>query len=606
MTLPEMIRDRSRRWQGRRCMLVKRDGSYRELSWEDFYRPAERVALGLIRRGFRRGDRLALLSPTRWEWAAADTGILSAGCVSVPIYPTLGREEIRDLLVRSDARALFVADREAVELCLPLLGEVPALELLVAFEPGALEGVDHPGALSLEGLVAEGSGEGIAPLEERLDSFGGDDVATIIFTSGTTGEPKGVMLTHRNILANIEASLSGFEIGPTDVCLAHLPLAHILERMAGYYLMLSRGATIAYAEGIQSLPQNFAEVRPTVAISVPRVFEKTYAGIQTKALESALPARAVGFWAVRVASRLGDYRSAGRRPPPGLSLQALVADRLVYRKIRSKLGGRLRFFISGGAPLAPELARFFWGVGIPIYEGYGLTETAPVTNVNTPARHKVGTVGPFLRGVEGRIADDGEVLVRGPNVFGGYWKDGPATDEAFTAEGWFRTGDVGELDPEGFLRITDRKKDLIVTAGGKNVAPQKVERVLKGDRFIADAMLYGDCRKFISAVVVPDAEWLRRYARRKELGTEDVAELVRHPRVLDFFRRRLEKLQDEAGLAPYERVRRFVLLEHEFSVACGELTPTLKVRRRVVTEHYRPLLDRLYEEPDPGAFPAQR
>ncbi|MHB8765101.1 MAG: AMP-dependent synthetase/ligase, partial [Deferrisomatales bacterium] len=419
-------------------------------------------------------------------------------------------------------------------------------------------------------------------------------VATILFTSGTTGEPKGVVLTHRNLLSNVEAALEWFDIGPDDLCLAHLPLAHILERMAGYYLMLYCGATIAYAEDIKTVAQNIAEVRPTVAVSVPRIFEKIYAGIQSKATEASALVRRLTFWAIDVARRAGALLEADAPVPAALRLQYALADRLVYRKIRAKLGDRLRFFISGGAPLAPELGLFFNTIGVRVYEGYGLTETSPVISVNTPAHHRVGTTGWPLSNLEVRIAEDGEILVRGPSVFSGYHQNEQATREAFTGDGFFKTGDIGELTPDGFLRITDRKKDLIVTAAGKNVAPQKVENVLKLSKYVSEAMLYGDKRNFITALIVPDFEWLRRYAEWKGLADRPVAELVRAPQVLDHYARLIAEAQQKAELSSYETVKKFVLLDHEFSAGEGEVTPTLKIRRKNITARYQAELEALY------------
>jgi len=596
MTIAQMVRDRHARWKGGPCMLVKRGSVYQPLTWDDFYGTATRVARALVARGLAVGERAAILSHTRYEWAVADTAVLTAGGISVPLYPTLTRREIKELLERSGTTMVFASDVEEVGKVLPLLDEVAGLRLLVVFEAEALAGVEDERVLTLEALAREGEGQDDGALEERLAARNDDDTATLIFTSGTTGEPKGVVLTHRNILANVEASLEEFDLGPDDVCLAHLPLAHIMERMAGYYLMLSCGTVIAYAENLTTVAQNLGEVRPTVAVSVPRIFEKVYAGIQTKAVEAPGPVRALTFWALGVARRVGDHQATGTPVPLTLRLQYALADRLVYAKVRHKVGGRLRFFISGGAPLAPELGKFFNAIGVRIYEGYGLTETSPVIAVNTPTRNKVGTVGPPLSNVEVRIAEDGEILVKGPSVFRGYFGNDEATREAFTEDGFFMTGDIGELDDDGFLKITDRKKDLIVTAGGKNVAPQKVENVLKLSKYIADAMLYGDRKKFVSALIVPDADWLKRYAQWKNLPDQPVEELVKHPQVLDYYQRLVAELQQKSELASYESVKKFVLLPHEFSMGEGEVTPTMKVRRRKVTEHYRAQLDALYEE----------
>jgi long-chain acyl-CoA synthetase len=596
MVIPELIQDRRQRWGAQRCMLVKVGGSYREISWAEYYEEAERTALGLLRHGFAPGTRAAILSPTRFEWAVADTAVLTAAGVSVPIYPTLTGPEVRDLLARSQAEVLFVSEPGQLEKCLPLLPELPALRLLVCFEEDAARGRSDQRLTTLQALQTAGEGMDPTLLRERVSGLGEDDLATIIFTSGTTGEPKGVMLSHRNILSNVEASLREFEIGPSDVCLAHLPLAHIFERMAGYYLMLWCGTTIAYAESLQQVIENMTEVRPTLAISVPRLFEKIYAGLVSKAATASAPVKALTFWAIGAARRVGAFKAAGSAVPWGLSLQLKAADVLVYAKLRRKLGGRLRFFVSGGAPLSPELALFFDAVGIPIYEGYGLTETSPVVAVNTPVRRKIGSVGRFVEGVSGRISGDGEILVRGANVFLGYLDAPEATREVIDPEGWLKTGDLGEVDGEGYLRITGRKKDLLITAGGKNVAPQKVENALKRSKYVAEAMLYGDRKKYLTALVVPDFEWLRRYAGWKRLDAASPSELVRHPQVQDHYRNVLAEVQKKAGLASFETVKKFILLEQDFSMDQGEVTPTLKVRREAITRKYRDRLDALYEE----------
>ncbi|MEW6487880.1 MAG: long-chain fatty acid--CoA ligase [Thermodesulfobacteriota bacterium] len=596
MTLPQMIRDRHDRWKQRPCMRVKQGGTYRDVPWAEFYGYVTRVARGLAARGLRVGDRVALLSHTRYEWAVADTGILTAGALTVPLYPTLTPREIRELLERSGATVVFASDAEQAAKVLPLLGRVPGFELVVAMESEALEGVDDPRAVTLAALAAEGEQRDPEVLAERVAAAQPDDVATILFTSGTTGEPKGVPLTHRNILSNVEASLEEFDLGPGDVCLAHLPLAHILERMGGYYLMLYCGTVIAYAESLNTVAQNLGEVGPTVAVSVPRIFEKVYAGIQAKAADAPAPVKALTFWALGVARKVGELQAARQQLPLGLKVQYALADRLVYAKIRQKVGGRLRFFISGGAPLSPELGKFFNAIGVRIFEGYGLTETSPVIAVNTPTRNKVGTVGPPLSNLQVRIAHDGEILVKGPSVFSGYYGSEQATREVFTDDGFFLTGDIGEFDADGFLKITDRKKDLIVTAGGKNVAPQKVENVLKLSKYIADAMLYGDRKNFVSALIVPDPDWLKRYAQLKNLPDKPVEELVQDPHILDYYARLIEQLQRKAELASYESVKKFVLLPHEFSMGEGEVTPTMKVRRKQVTEHYKDRLEALYRE----------
>jgi long-chain acyl-CoA synthetase len=543
---------------------------------------------------------VAILSHTRYEWAVADMAILTAGGLVVPLYPNLAPNEAADLIRRSGSRLLFASDREQVEKILQFFDKANCLERVVVFDAEALEGVRRPDFVAQEAWLAEAgateSGIDETSLAQRVAATRGDDAATIIYTSGTTGEPKGVLLSHRNILSNCEAAGSLFDLGPGDSCLSHLPLAHIFERMAGYYFMLSIGATIAYAESIKTVVEDLALVRPTVCVSVPRIFEKIYAGLQAKAADASLPVRALTFWALDVANRVGRLKEGGNEVPLLLGLRYAVADRLVYARVRRLFGGRVRLFVSGGAPLDADLAVFFNTIGIPVLEGYGLTETSPVVTCNTFEHRKAGTVGRPIPGVEVRIGEDGEILVRGPNVFQGYYKDEEATREAISEGGWFHTGDIGEFDSEGMLVITDRKKDLIVTAGGKNVAPQKVEGILKRDKYIAEAMLYGDRRPFITALVVPDFGWIGRYAQWKEISYKDRCELVKNPRIVDFIARRIDKMQEEAHLAPYETVKKFVLLDHEFSPREGEVTPTMKIRRKQITEHYKRELDALYEK----------
>lgn len=594
MTIPQMFRHRHEKWKQNPCMRVKRNGVYETVTWDAYRRDVDRLAAALLRFGVAPGEKVAILSHTRYEWAVADMAALTAGAVVVPLYPNLSAREAGDLLERSGARLLFLSDREQAQKAEIFCPNLPALEKVVCFEASAIAD-PFPRFEPLAEFVA-GAEADEAALAERWTRASGDEVATILFTSGTTGDPKGVQLTHANILSNVEASASLFDLNPADSCLAHLPLAHILERMAGYYLMLWNGCTIAYAESIQTVAQDLRAVSPTLCVSVPRILEKIYASIEARAAEAPAHIKALTFWAIRTAHRVGDLREHGKYVPVPLAFQFFIADRLVYRKIRAAFGGRIRLFVTGGAPLAPELAIFFHTVGIVVLEGYGLTETSPVIAVNTFTHRKPGTVGRPIPGVECRIAEDGEILVRGPNVFPGYYQDEAATRETFSEGGWFHTGDIGEIDVRGFLHITDRKKDLLVTAGGKNVAPQKIENILKTDKYISEAMLYGDRKPFVTALIVPDFEWLERYAGWKGLKVANRAELVHHPRVRDFLARRIDRVQEEAHLASYESVKKYHVLDHEFSQKEGEVTPTLKIRRREITKHYQRELEALYEK----------
>jgi long-chain acyl-CoA synthetase len=399
------------------------------------------------------------------------------------------------------------------------------------------------------------------------------------------------MLTHRNFLSNVRACRILFNISPRDTCLSFLPLSHVFERMAGYYMMLRQGATIAYAEGLDSVPVNLKEVRPTLLISVPRLYEKMYARIMERVVSSPWPKRKLFLAALSLRRREIAAEQAGHSPAPWLGLLASVARRLLYSQMQDPLGGNLRYFVSGGAPLARDVAEFFLAAGIPIYEGYGLTETSPVITANTRRALRLGTVGRAIPGTQVRIAADGEILAAGPGVFRGYWNRPEATAQVL-ADGWFHTGDVGALDRDGFLTITDRKKDLIITAGGENIAPQALENRLKTDKFIANALVCGDRRPFLTALLVPNFANLIRYAHLKNIDFLTMCDLVNHPRVLELLRRRVEHLQ--AGLPGFQQVKRFTLLSRDFSAESGEITPTLKIRRHAVNEKFRHLIDSMY------------
>ncbi len=578
--------------QGRPAFRRKQGGAYRDVSAREFARAGEEIALGLLGLGLEPGDRVALLAETRLEWAQVDFGILSAGLVSVPIYPTLTPHTVTHILNDSGAKVLIAADPLQAGKACDVRRERRDLKVVVMDE--AALATD---ALSLEDLRDEGrrmQEREPARWRRRAESVTADDLATVIYTSGTTGPPKGVMLTHCNIVANVEAGLQMFDFRPDDVCLSFLPLSHILERMAGLYCMWRAGVTIAYAESVDTVPQNLLEVGPTVMVSVPRLYEKMYARIMDTALRGGFPKKQIFFWARGVGLERTRLELAKEPVGAWLDFRYRIARKLVFAKLKARTGGRLRFFVSGGAPLAREIAEFFHAAGLPILEGYGLTETSPVLAVNTFDHLKLGTVGRPVPGVEIRIAEDGEILARGPNVMKGYYHMPEATAECM-AGGWFHTGDIGHLDEEGYLVITDRKKDLLVTAGGKNVAPQPIENALKTDKFISEAVVIGDRRPYLAALIVPNFENLDRYVRFKGLTVRSRGELVRHPRVVDLIRRRIERHQSEA--ARYETIKRFHVLDHELSVEEGELTPTLKVKRKEILRRYHDEIESLYAEP---------
>lgn len=548
------------------------------------------VVGGLREIGIEPGEKVALLSGNRPEWALTDYGCICAGVVDVPIYDTLTASQVAYILEDSESRVVFTSDRAQMQKVLAAAAEVSRdLRVVVYDDPGAVpEGVLRWGDFLSAGRERlQGMSED--EFREMALNRRPEDVTTIIYTSGTTGQPKGVMLTHQNLFSNVEAAGTILELGPEDTTLSFLPLSHVFQRMVDY-LLFSRGCTIAYAHDVRTVADDLKVVRPTVVVSVPRLYEKVYNAVMDV---SGVKARIVQ-WAREVGAAWAQEKLAGRRPTAVLRMVHGLADRLVFRKIRDGVGGRLRFFVSGGAPLEPAINSFFYGAGITILEGYGLTETSPVTNVNPPDAIRIGTVGPPIPGTEVRIADDGEILVRGPQVMKGYYRMPGATAEAIDDQGWFHTGDVGEMDEDGYLRITDRKKDIIVTAGGKNVAPQPIENRLKTNRFVEQVVMVGDRRKFVALLVVPSFGALEAWAREEDVALPDREALLAAPEVQALMER--EVLGGLDDLASYETPKKLALLPREFTVEDGTLTPTQKVKRREVQARYGDLIDRFYED----------
>jgi long-chain acyl-CoA synthetase len=573
-------------------------GDWRSLTHQELVQRVRRAGLALKRLGVRRGDRVAILSENRPGWLVADFACLAIGATDVPLYPSLPARQIHYILTDSGAVAIFVSTAPQLAKIVEIRSGLPDLQHVIAMDLDArAPGVVGLAELYAMGAEAEAAGEG-ADFQADALAARPDDVATIIYTSGTTGDPKGVMLTHDNIWSNVVNALRVFRIGPEDSALSFLPLSHIFERMAGHYTMFYAGTTISYAESIDTVPQNLLEVSPTVVTSVPRLYEKMYARVLENALAGGAVKKRIFFWARSVADRWADHKLAGSEPPRAVRWQYALAQRLVFSKLKARTGGRLRFFISGGAPLAADIAKFFYAAGLPILEGYGLTETSPVICVNLLERPRIGTVGPPLPGVEVRIAPDGEILTRGRHVMKGYYNKPEATREVLEPDGWFHTGDIGTLDADGCLRITDRKKDLIVTAGGKNVAPQPIEGMVKKNKYVANAVMLGDQRKFCIMLVVPNFEHLDAWARYKNLAYADHRGLIRLPEVQSKMEREVLKML--SNLASYETPKKLLLLEQDFSIENGDLTPTLKVRRRIVEKKYQRQIDALYREEVPA------
>jgi long-chain acyl-CoA synthetase len=593
-TLNELFFTAARKWNKPDAMQVRIGGKWQPISHATILERVRRIALGLDSIGVKRGDRVAILSENRPEWALADYACLTAGFTDVPIYATLPAEQIPYLLEDSGAVAIFVSNPTQATKVASIRKSTPRLRHVIAFDESARSQSD----LTLRDLEAKGAAvdttERAAEYERGAMSVAPDDLATIIYTSGTTGNPKGVMLSHDNIYSNVQSSCAVLPIG-NDVTISFLPLSHIFERM-GDYMFAASGMSIAYVESFDLVPVAMTEVRPSFAMSVPRLYEKMYARVLENALAGGALKKRIFFWARAVADRWADEKLAGRQPGPLLGAQYALAQKLVFSKLKARTGGRMRYFVSGGAPLAPEINKFFYAAGLTILEGYGLTETSPVIGVNTPDHFRIGTIGKPIDGVEVQIAQDGEILTRGPHVMKGYFNKPDATAEVIDDDGWFHTGDIGVIE-DGYIRITDRKKDIIVTAGGKNIAPQPIENMVKTNKFVSQAVMIGDRRKFPILLVVPNFEQLEKWAKSKNMIWTDRSQLLVMPAVHAMVDQ--EVRSKLTGLAPFESPKKIALLGSDFSVESGELTPTLKVKRRVIEKNYKSLIDSLYDATDP-------
>jgi long-chain acyl-CoA synthetase len=574
-------------------MRAKRGGQWADLSYRELRDRVQALSVGLHELGVARGDRLAILAENSPEWAITDYACLACGCADVPIYPTLPANQAAYILRDSGAVAVCVSNAGQLEKILAVRAELPALRHVIAFDP-ALAG---DGVLGLESVMATGRTALAKYPDWRSDALraGPDDLATLIYTSGTTGDPKGVMLTHGNITSNVVAALSVIHIDENDECLSFLPLSHIFERMVGHYVMMWGGTIINYAQGIDTVPADMIERRPTVMASVPRLYEKIYAKVLEGVMAGPPLRQKIFFWAKRTAERWAELHIAKRPIPGGLAFQKRLADKLVFSKLQARTGGRVRLFASGGAPLSADIARFFYAAGLPVLEGYGLTETSPIIAVNTFEHIRLGTVGKPLPGVEVRIAADGEILTRGPHVMKGYYNKPEATAEAIDPDGWFHTGDIGLVDQDGFLKITDRKKDIIVTAGGKNIAPQPIENRVKANPFILNAVMLGDKRKFPVMLVVPNYDKVRQWLTATGMPGGTDAELAARHGVERKVEEEVKGLLKD--LAQFEVPKKILLLTEDFTIESGELTPTLKVKRRVVEQRYKDRIDALYAGP---------
>ena len=568
-----------------RVMLSKQSGEWNPISSQEIYRSVVGVALALSKWGIKKDDRIAILSENRPEWAFAEFAAALLGAVVVPIYPTQTPEQVSYMLRDSGARVIFLSTLDQLKKFRSVKEQTAVEQSIVMDYVGVSE------AVPMSRFMQEGPSSRDAEFDAYARAINqADDIETIIYTSGTTGTPKGAMLTHGNLTSNFQCSLQEAEIGPADTYISFLPLSHITARHVDY-LMLHHGVLIAYCPVIDNLPATLLEIRPTIFVAVPRVYEKMKAQVQKKAATGLK--QAIYKWGLKV-GRAHRKEILGDRQPTDWDWR--LANKLLYSKLREGIGGRVKLFISGGAPLGRELAEWYSDMGIRIDEGYGLTETSPVIAVNTPSTHKLGTVGVPLSNLEVRIAPDGEVLVKGPSVFKGYWNLPDETRNAFE-DGWFKTGDIGNVDSDGFLSITDRKKDLIKTSGGKFIAPQPIESTLKSNPMVGEAALLGDRRKFPAVVIVPNFVALEEWARERNIAFNNREELVARPEVRAVYDQIVTEVN--TGLAQFEKLKKVLLIADEFTIANGFLTPTMKLRRRVIEDRYRSQIEQLYTEAAP-------
>jgi long-chain acyl-CoA synthetase len=580
--------------QTKPALLVKREGKYQGISYSEFYEEAELVAMGLASLGVKRGDKISLISENRPEWAYSDMAILGMGAINVPLYPISTADSIQYMLKDSEAVGIIVSNKFHMNKVLKIRDKCPALKFIVVMND-IEEAREYENVYTFKQLKDLGRGfknENPFFFTDNMKLAQEDDLCSIIYTSGTTGEPKGVMLTHKNFISNVVSVHKLFDMNKDDTFLSFLPLCHVFERMAGYYTPLACGATIAYAEGIEKIATNLLEVKPTVMTAVPRLFERIYSKIIKNIEKQSEKKQKIFEWAIEIGKEYSELVRTNSTIPVTLNLKHKLADKLVYSKLKAVTGGNLKFFISGGAALSRDLGQFFAAVGILILEGYGLTESSPVIAVNRLNDYKFGSVGKPIPGVDVKIASDGEILASGPNIMKGYYKKKKETEEVLK-DGWLHTGDIGVFDAEGFLIITDRKKHLFKTTGGKYIAPTPIENMFLASKYIDQFIIIGDRRMFITALVVPDFEALKEYADAHRIQYESEKDLIEKKQIYDFLEKEFAKFQK--NLANYEKVRKFTLLDHPFSIETGEMTPSLKLKRKVIEQRYSDLIEDMYK-----------
>lgn len=588
--LPALLAERARELGDHPALRFHSSGSWRDISYAAMDGSVDAVAMGLVELGVQPGDRVGIMSWNRPAWSIADFGIQRAQGIVVPLYPTLTGPQVAHILVDAQVEVLFVGGKQELEAVREVRDTLPHLRRVLVFDDEAADPADGYDSFSEWAEAAERLPH-TDEIAARQAAIRPDDLVTIIYTSGTTGDPKGVMLTHANLFHQIRAVNDRFTLGPDDVSLCFLPLSHAFER-AWTFLVFHQGATNAYLQDPARIVKTMAQVRPTAMTGVPRLYEKIHATMYDRAERGGKLRKRMFEWALAVGGAYQRRRFEGRWISPWLRLRHRVADLLVLRKVRDVVGGPKNFFAAGGAALAQEIEETFFAAGLLVCQGYGLTETSPMITCNSPGGLRFGTVGRPVLDCEVRIGDEGEIQVRGPNVTSGYWNRPEDTAALFTDDGWLRTGDVGEIDADGFVRVTDRIKDLIVTSGGKNIAPANIEMQIGKDHYIEQIAVVGDGRNFVSALITPSFEALEAWAKEQRIRFADRAELLRNASVVEFIRDRIQR--QSGSLANFERIKRFHLLDKPFSQKLGEITPTLKLKRKVIMEHYKDIIERLY------------
>jgi len=596
-TINQVFKDRVQKYGSRIALEKKLNGKWESVSWEDYYTRAAYVGLALNDMGLQKGDRVSLLSENRLEWLYADMGVLGAGGCIVPIYPTLIDDEVEYIVSHSDSKFLIVENNAQLQKGLYTAKRYPGLKKIIVIDTTEVNVnpmiMDYNELLDKGKVLYNKNPEAFASL---VDTIAQDDLATIVYTSGTTGVPKGAMITHKNIMAVIKAldTIEPHYAYDSDQTVPFLPLSHVFERVAGHFYGMYVGITASYAESLDTLIQDIQEKRPTVVLAVPRVLEKVYQQIISQVQDQTPFKQKVFYWGQKVGSKISELREQKKNPGFNLSLKYKIAYAIIFKKLQNALGGRVRWMTASGAPTAREIILFFNSAGIMVIEGYGMTECCAPATMSNIADYRIGTVGRPLPGVDITIADDGEILIKGDNVFKGYWKMPEETKESFTQDGYFMSGDIGLFDEAGFLMITDRKKDLIITSGGKNVAPQKIENLIKSDPLFLEAIVIGDKRKYLTVLVNISQEQAERIAKEKGINVNSLHDLFNNPRFQTIVEEHIEKCNQK--LARYETVKKVGIIKNEFSKETGELTATLKVKRKAVQQKYQPIIDSLYEE----------